>query len=198
MWGIAPFTANHSCRHGVGCLLCCAFDSSVQRFCMRPNAGQPGWHNPDPPDCGPASPGNLTCSGQEDPCCSRWGHCGRTDLHCAAATCLPRYGSCNLPSGPATIVTTQNEHRLCGYSPSSGNITDIRCPDSACCIIYGWCGYGDRYCKLAVPPVPLKDVKQAMATVQKCVMPTPGSVVLEVLLLVFLQCYHLLSQLWLQ
>ena len=43
-----------------------------------------------------------------------------------------------------------------------------------------------------------KDVKQAMATVQKCVMPTPGSVVLEVLLLVFLQCYHLLSQLWLQ
>lgn len=103
--------------------------------------------SPDPPNCGPASSGNLTCSGQEDPCCSKWGHCGRTSLHCAAATCLPGYGSCNLATGPATIVTTQNEHRLCGYSPSSGNITDMRCPDSACCSIYGWCGYGDQYCK---------------------------------------------------
>jgi hypothetical protein len=95
--------------------------------CAEVSIGSGGGGSPPPPPsggggtCGNGSRGNGVCA--DNTCCSSFGWCGTSSLHCGTAP-------------PPTVGT-------CG----GGNRGNGRCADSnLCCSQWGWCGTSTAHC----------------------------------------------------
>ncbi|ORX63913.1 hypothetical protein BCR32DRAFT_134356 [Anaeromyces robustus] len=84
--------------------------------------------------------GSTKCpSGQ---CCSKYGHCGKTDEHCSIEKgCQSEFGQCN--SGKNKEKDKISENGKCGKD--NGN---TKCPSGQCCSKFGWCGKTNDYCSI--------------------------------------------------
>jgi len=108
--------------------------------------------------CGNGNYGNGICSSDPNMCCSVWGFCGTSALHCephTGGTCgngnlgngfCPLESHCCSYAGYCTISSTcpQLFHNgTCG----SGKVRNGLCISSAhCCSKWGHCGTGQNYC----------------------------------------------------
>ncbi|KAL8398502.1 hypothetical protein RB596_005872 [Gaeumannomyces avenae] len=142
--------------------------------------------------CGKGN-GGTTCAGAGfGSCCSAYGYCGSTSLHCGQG-CDPKYGTCSgggsgsgssssasagaskSSAAPAkgTVVGTTSA----AASPtvkatpdgSCGGANGYSCPASQCCSKNGWCGTSDDFCSFGC--------KAAFGTCQACPGPACSSTV---------------------
>lgn len=93
--------------------------------CAEVSIGSGGGGGVPPPStgtCGNGNRGNGVCA--DTTCCSAFGWCGTTTLHCSGSTTTPTPGTCG-----------------------GGNAGNGRCADSKlCCSKFGWCGTSTAHC----------------------------------------------------
>jgi len=76
---------------------------------------------------------------KEGYCCSKWGWCGKTELHCSVKSgCQSEFGLCAKKDG---FVEEQKMDGRCGVGIGS-------CPEGYCCSKWGWCGKSDSHCSI--------------------------------------------------
>jgi len=85
------------------------------------------------------------CPGNQ--CCSKYGWCGNSYLHCSPDVgCQSEFGKCN----DSTSNNDDNNPNLLENLPVTTNgqcnAKDGRCSPGACCSKHGWCGTGEKYC----------------------------------------------------
>jgi hypothetical protein len=90
--------------------------------------------------CGPAT--GLTCTGSAfGDCCSKWNHCGSSDIHCGVG-CQPEYGDCFELEDLETDTNVSPDG-------SCGGEDGYTCAGGAfggCCSTYGYCGKSELHC----------------------------------------------------
>lgn len=114
---------------------------------------------PCPPECG-KDKGNTECP--NNLCCSAGGLCGLGNAYCGAGC---QSGACQLTSCGTDRPCHNNQccknekcglgSKYCGEGCYSGPCIadqkcskDNKCPNNFCCNNKGFCGLGDRYCKV--------------------------------------------------
>jgi len=123
--------------------------------CLQSNAyGYPECEKPlEVTTDGECGIGHGKCA--EGYCCSRFGWCGSTPLHCNVSEgCQSKFGRCD-----ETPATTTDDESTTTSSPSSTTEADVytvtgrcgpddgKCRPGQCCSKYGWCGTGKAYCE---------------------------------------------------
>jgi len=132
----------------------CMPSSDIQ--CLQNNSyGYPECEKPlEVTTDGECGSGHGKCA--EGYCCSRFGWCGSTPLHCNVSEgCQSKFGKCD--ETPATNTTTDDEPTVTSSpEPTSDDVytetgrcgpNDGKCRPGQCCSKYGWCGTGKAYCE---------------------------------------------------
>jgi len=83
-------------------------------------------------------------------CCSKYGHCGRSEDHCNISKgCQSQYGTC-VVDNVTTVITSSSS-----INPTPTDVISTngkcgkgygKCPNGECCSKYGWCGKTEDYC----------------------------------------------------
>jgi len=76
---------------------------------------------------------------REGYCCSKWGWCGKTELHCSVSNgCQSEFGVCAKTDG---FEIEQKKDGRCGVGIGS-------CAEGYCCSKWGWCGQSESHCTM--------------------------------------------------
>jgi len=101
---------------------------------------------------GQCGSGHGVCA--EGYCCSRFGWCGSTPLHCNVSEgCQSKFGKCDgspsttIDDEPTTTTSPSPTSDDDGYTETGKcGPNDGKCRPGQCCSKYGWCGTGKAYC----------------------------------------------------
>ncbi len=114
----------------------------VVQVASDPNPPPPPPPDLDPPQCGVEVDGALC---KNNLCCSKWGHCGTSDVYCGdgcqsgPCTTLPPPPPPSPPPPPPPSPPPPPQQ--CGAGADGA-----LCRDNLCCSAWGFCGATDAYC----------------------------------------------------
>jgi len=83
----------------------------------------------------------------ESQCCSKFGWCGNSYLHCSPEEgCQSEFGKCHTSTSNNDDTKPNLLENLPITTNGQCNDKDGRCKPGSCCSKHGWCGTGEKYC----------------------------------------------------